>query len=95
MPTDLLTGLLPWIVVLAIFYLLLILPEQRKQKKFKAMVNALKVGDEMITRGGIYGKIVNIQDDFMIIESGAEKTRLKMSRGAIASVVTAKEEEAK
>lgn len=92
---DLLTGLLPWIIVLAIFYLLLILPEQRKQKKFKAMVESLKTGDEILSRGGIYGKIVNIQDDFMIVESGAEKTRLKMSKGAIGSVVTPKEIEAK
>lgn len=78
--------LLPWILVFAVFYLLLILPEQRKQKKFKAMVSALKIGDEIVTRGGIFGKIVNIQDDYMIIESGAEKTRLKITRSAVSSV---------
>lgn len=93
-----LTGLLPWVAVLVIFYLLLILPEQRKQKKFKAMVESLKAGDEVLTRGGIYGKIVNIKDDYMIIESGAEKTRLKISKGAVGSIVStkeAKEEETK
>lgn len=89
---DILQGLLPWVIVLVIFYLLLILPEQRKQKKFKTMLGSLKSGDEILTRGGIYGKIVNIKDDYMIIESGAEKTRLKISRGAIGSVVTSKED---
>lgn len=92
---DVLSSLLPWVIVLVIFYLLLILPEQRKQKKFKAMVESLNTGDEILTRGGIYGKIVNIKDDYMIIESGAEKTRLKMSKSAIGSVVNKKEEETK
>jgi preprotein translocase subunit YajC len=69
---QLLTSLLPWIAVLVVFYLLLILPEQRKQKKFKSMVESLKVGDEVFTRSGIVGKIVNLKDEFMVIESGAE-----------------------
>lgn len=88
-----LTSFLPWILVFAVFYLLLILPEQRKSKKFKAMVDALKIGDEVVTRGGIFGKVVNLQDDFMIIESGAEKTRLKVKRSAVGSVVSNETEE--
>jgi preprotein translocase subunit YajC len=91
MPQYLLS-LIPWVAVLVVFYLLLILPEQRKQKKFKALVDSLKVGDEVLTRSGIYGKLVNLKDDYMIIESGAEKTRIKMSRSAVSSVVNAKEE---
>ena len=83
---QLLLQLLPWIAVLVVFYLLLIMPEQRKQKKFKSMVDSLQVGDEILTRSGIFGKIVNIKDDYMIIESGAEKTRLKMTKAALASV---------
>ena len=82
-----------WVVILGVFYLMLILPEKKKQKKFSAMVDALKTGDEIITRGGIYGRIVNIQDDYMVIESGAEKTRLKLIRSAVGSVVSSKEEE--
>jgi len=88
---QLLASLLPWIAVLVVFYLLLILPEQKKQKKFKAMVNSLSVGDEILTRSGIYGKIVNIKDDYMIVESGAEKTRLKMAKVAVATVMNSKE----
>jgi preprotein translocase subunit YajC len=59
------------------------------------MVEALKVGDEVLTRGGIFGKIVNLKDDFIIIESSTEKTRLKISKGAIGSVVSTKEDEVK
>jgi preprotein translocase subunit YajC len=88
---QLLTNLLPWVAVLVVFYLLLILPERRKQKKFNAMVDSLKVGDEILTRSGIYGKIVNIKDDYMVVESGAEKTRLKMARFAVASIVNSKD----
>jgi len=87
----LLQNLIPWIAVLAVFYFLLIMPEQRKQKKFKTMVESLKSGDDVMTRSGIYGKIVNLKDDYMIIESGAEKTRLKMARGAVSSIVSSKE----
>ena len=90
---QILTGLLPWVAVLAVFYLLLIMPEQRKQKKFKSMVEALKVGDEVLTRGGILGKIANLKDDYIIIESGAEKTRLKMTKSSVSSIVNSKEEE--
>lgn len=87
-----LTALLPWVVLIVVFYLLMFLPEQRKQKKFKAMVNSLKIGDEVLTRGGIYGKIVNIKDEYMVIESGAEKTRIKMTKNAISSVLNSVEE---
>lgn len=89
---QILTGLLPWVAVLAVFYLLLIMPEQRKQKKFKAMVEALKVGDEVLTRGGIFGKIANLKEDYIIIESGAEKTKLKMTKSSVSSIVNSKEE---
>lgn len=93
--SSFLSTFLPWILVFVVFYLLLILPEQRKQKKFRSMVDALKVGDEILTRGGIFGRIVNLQDDYMVIESGAEKTRLKITRSAVSSVIKTETTEAK
>lgn len=92
MPQSL-SMILPWIILIVVFYLLLFLPEQKKQKKFKAMINSLGLGDEIVTRGGIYGKIVNMKDDYMVIESGAEKTRLKMTKSAVSSVVSQSGEE--
>lgn len=93
MTNQFLSQIIPWIVLIVVFYLLLFLPEQKKNKKFKAMVNSLKVGDEILTRGGISGKIVNLKEDYMVIESGAEKTRIKLLRNAVSSVVNSKEEE--
>lgn len=88
-----LQSFLPFIILIVVFYLLLFLPEQRKNKKFKAMVDALKVGDEVLTRGGINGKVVNMKDEYIVIESGAEKTRIKMLKSAVSSIVNSKEEE--
>lgn len=84
--------LIMWVGVLVVFYFLLIMPERKKQKKFNKMIEALKVGDEVLTRSGIYGKIVNLKEDYMIVESGAEKTRLKMTRVAVATVISSKED---
>lgn len=84
-----------WVVIIVVFYLLLFLPEKKKQKKFDKMVHDLKVGDEIITRGGIYGRISNLQDDYMIIESGLEKTKIKVTRNSVSSVIESKPEEEK
>jgi preprotein translocase, YajC subunit len=88
-----LLSLIPWVGVFVVFYLLLILPEQRKQKKFRGEVDALKIGDEIVTRSGIVGKIVNIKDEYMVIESGAEKTRFKMTKSSYGSHISQEAEE--
>lgn len=84
-----------FVVILGIFYLALWVPESRRKKKFKQMMDSLRINDEIITRGGILGKIVNIQDDFIIIQSGPDKARLKMQRNAIANILTKRPEETK
>lgn len=84
-----------FVVILGIFYLALWVPESRRKKKFKQMMDSIKVNDEVVTRGGVLGKIVNIQDDFVIIQSGPDKARLKMQKSAVANVLTKRAEEAK
>jgi len=84
-----------FVVILGIFYLALWVPESRRKKKFKQMMDAIRINDEVVTRGGILGKIVNIQDDFIIVQSGPDKTRLKMQKNAIANVLTKRAEETK
>lgn len=74
------------VVMLGIFYLALWLPESRRRKKFKKVLDALKVNDEVVTRGGILGKIVNLQEDFVIIQTGPDKVRIKIEKNAIANV---------
>lgn len=84
-----------FVVILGIFYLALWVPESRRKKKFKQMMDSIKVNDEVVTRGGVLGKIVNIQDDFVIVQSGPDKARLKMQKNAIANVLTKRAEETK
>ncbi|GKU23845.1 preprotein translocase subunit YajC [Clostridium folliculivorans] len=84
--------LLPLIVVFVIFYALLIIPERKRKKQFQAMLNDLKINDEIISKGGIIGKVVNLQDDYIILESGPDRARIKLSRQGIANVINTKED---
>jgi preprotein translocase subunit YajC len=84
---QLLGGFLPLILMLGLFYLIIFIPENRRKKKYNSMISELKVNDEVVTRGGIMGKIVNLQDDFVIIQTGPDRARLKLSKTAIANVV--------
>ncbi|KOF55933.1 MULTISPECIES: preprotein translocase subunit YajC [Clostridium] len=84
-----------FVVILGIFYLALWVPESRRKKKFKQMMDSLRINDEVVTRGGILGKIVNIQDNYLVIQSGPDKTRLKVQKSAIGNVLTKKAEETK
>ncbi|MCD5410691.1 MAG: preprotein translocase subunit YajC [Clostridiales bacterium] len=72
---------------LGVFYFFLIRPQQKKEKKIKEMRSALKVGEMITTIGGIYGKIVNLKEDYVTIEVGSEKTKIVVTRWAIGSIV--------
>lgn len=78
--------LLPMAIVFGIFYLLLIRPQQKQQKKVKAMLASMQKGDEVITRGGIYGKIYGIADNTVTLEI-ASNVRIKISREYIGAIV--------
>ncbi|MDQ5985987.1 MAG: Sec translocon accessory complex subunit YajC [Syntrophus sp. SKADARSKE-3] len=73
-------------ILFAIFYFLLIRPQQQKQKEVKEMLANLAHGDTVLTSGGIHGKIVAITDTVVTLEI-AEKVRIKVSRGFITAVV--------
>lgn len=87
---NLLTMLIPYILIFAVFYFILILPQRKRDKKMKEMLAALQVGDQVITIGGMYGKVTTIKDDMLTIEVGADKTKLKIARWAVKSVETIK-----
>jgi preprotein translocase subunit YajC len=74
-------------LILAVFYFLLIRPQQKRAKEQKAMLEALRKGDEVITSGGIYGRIVETQEKCLIIDLG--ETQVKILRSAVTSVPTA------
>ncbi len=76
---------LPLILILGIFYVLLILPAQRRQKKVAEMLRSLKSGDKVITNGGIYGTIVGLEGDAVQLRI-ADQVRIKVTRSAIAGL---------
>ncbi|HTW22962.1 MAG TPA: preprotein translocase subunit YajC [Candidatus Baltobacteraceae bacterium] len=76
---------LPLILIMVIFYFLMILPAQRRQKKVTEMLKNLKNGDKVITNGGIYGTIVGLEDDSVQLRI-AEQVKVKVSRSAIAGL---------
>ena len=80
-------GFLPLVLVFAIFYFLLIRPQQKKAKEHQEMLSRLKKNDEVMTSGGIYGKVVTLADNVVTVEV-APNVRVRVHRPNIASVVT-------
>ena len=81
---QLLVTLLPLVAMFAIMYFLLIVPEKKRTKKYNTMVSELKVNDEVLTSGGIVGKIITIEEDQMVIQSGPDRVRFRITKNAIA-----------
>jgi preprotein translocase subunit YajC len=73
---------LPFIAIFAIFYFLVIMPQRRQQQELKNMVAELKTGDEVVTNGGIVGKIIEVRETSFIIRS-ADKSNLEIARSAV------------
>ena len=77
----------PFALMFALMYFLLILPEKKRTKKYNEMVSALEKNDEIVTRGGILCKIVIVEDDYVVIETSAERTKLRITKNGIASKI--------
>ena len=77
---------LPVIIILIASVLIMIIPQRKKDKKFKEMLEGLKVGNRIKTIGCIYGRVVSIKEDLIVIETGPDKTTLEISKDAIAAV---------
>ena len=80
------TALVPFILVFVIFYLLIIMPSRRKQKKHQEMVEQLKPGDKIITSGGIHGTIMGVQQDKIEVKIAAN-TKIDVTKSAIAVIM--------
>lgn len=70
------------VVLIAIFYFLMIRPQSKKQKEIRKFREALQVGDKVITAGGIYGKIKEVNDSYILLEI-AENVRIKIDKGSV------------
>ena len=79
------TTILMIVVMLGVMYFLMIRPENKRKKEAEQMRNDLKVGDQIVTIGGICGKVVQVKDDKFVIESGADQVRLEFAKWALST----------
>ena len=81
-----LIGLLPMLLIFGIFYMLIMRPQQTRQKKWQSMVNNVKPGDKVTTSGGLRGTVISIKDDTAQIRVAPDNLRLEIVRASIVSV---------
>ena len=79
------------VVMLAVFYFMLIRPENKRKKEAEQMRSAVKTGDKITTIGGIIGTVVNVKEDKIVIETGADQVRVELAKWAVSSNETAAE----
>ena len=84
---EIIASLAPMLIVFVVFYLVLLLPEKKRKKQYIQMLDNLQVNDEIMTRGGIIGKIISLDGENMVLESGPDRARLKMTKNAIANKI--------
>ena len=80
---QILGSVLPIVLLFVVFYFFLIRPQKKRDKAEKEMRDSIQVGDEISTIGGFIGKVVSIKDDTLVIESSADRTKLKLYRWAV------------
>jgi len=80
---------LPLVFIFAVFYFLLIMPQQRRQKKWQKMLGELKTGDKVVTGGGLRGTIVALRDDYIHLRIPPDNLRVEVQRSSIVSVTPA------
>jgi preprotein translocase subunit YajC len=87
------TGLVVIVVLFALFWLLLIRPQRRRQAEQNALIQSVEVGDEIVTAGGLFGHVQSIADDELLVEI-APGTTVRIARRAVAGIVGLEDEEA-
>jgi preprotein translocase subunit YajC len=86
---------LPIILMIGIMYLLMIRPQQTRQKKWQAMLQQLKPGNRVVTSGGLRGAIISIKDDALVLRIPPDNLKLEVTRNSIVTVITDEEEKEK
>lgn len=81
----------PVLLIFGVFYFLLILPQQRRQKKWQQMLAELKTGDKVVTSGGLKGTIFSMKDDSVTLRVPPDNLKMDVTRGSIVSVSTPEE----
>ena len=83
--SSLLSLLITFVPMIAIFYFLLIRPENKRKKEAEAMRSAMKKGDKITTIGGIVGTVVDIKEDKLVIETSADQVRIELAKWAVST----------
>ena len=85
--SAILIGIAPWLLIFVIFYVLLIRPQQKRAREHQQAIAAIKKGDEIITGGGIRGKVIKVSDDEAEVEI-AQGVRVRVVKGTLSQVLT-------
>jgi len=89
---GLLAGAVPFIFLFGILYFVMILPQQRRQKKWTAMLDSLKTGDKVVTSGGLRGTIMALKDDSVHLRLPPNNLVVEVTKASVTQVTTAEEE---
>lgn len=89
---DLLITFIPLVLILLFFYFFIIRPQRKQDKKDAQMRNDLEIGDEVVTNGGIVGIVFSIKDDTVVIETGGDRSKIRVMKWAIAKNLTVHDE---
>ncbi len=90
---DTIISFAPIVIVIIVFYFMLIRPQQKKDKADRAMRENLDIGDEVVTIGGIVGIVCKVSDNYVVIETGSDRCKIRFTKNAIAENITAKQNE--
>lgn len=78
--------IMPLVLIVGIFYALVVMPEKKRRRKLQELIDNLKVGDKVITTGGLYGTILTVRDTSLVIRS--DQSKLEIARSAVVSLQT-------
>lgn len=81
----LLVNLLPLVLIFVVFYFLLIRPQKKRDKEVQRMRSSIEVGDEIVTAGGVIGRVVSLREDTLVIETGSDRSKIRVMRWAVQS----------
>ena len=81
---SLISLIVPIVLMVVIFYFMIIRPEKKRNQEMQNMLNNIQVADEVITNGGIIGRVVSVKEDTILIETGSDRTKIRVLKTAIA-----------
>lgn len=82
--SSILMMVVPLVLMVAIFYFLILRPEKKRNKEMQSMLNNIQVADEVVTNGGIIGRVLSVKEDTVLIETGSDRTKIRILKSAIA-----------